>query len=67
MREHRKSKGNKKTFAGKYHCYRLIYYEIFNNPMDAIRREKFIKNLLREKKFELIRTKNPNLNVYNIW
>ena len=27
MKEHYQSRGKQKTFAGKYYCYNLIYYE----------------------------------------
>jgi len=64
--EHYKNKGSKRTFAGRYHCYKLIYYECFTNINQAIEREKEIKNMSREKKEELIRVKNPNWNFLNI-
>ncbi len=67
MREHRLQKGKWKHFTGRYNCYRLIYYEIYNTPMEAIRREKQIKLFNREKKLQLIRTKNPGFVVYDIW
>jgi putative endonuclease len=41
--EHYINKGTSKSFAGKYHCYHLLYYEIFQYVEDAIRREKQIK------------------------
>lgn len=46
-------------FTKKYHVDKLVYYEIFDDPENAIRREKTIKNLLRRKKFELIQNANP--------
>ena len=46
-------------FAKKYNLNRLIYFEMFNNPDDAIRREKQIKGWLRKKKIALIETMNP--------
>ncbi len=50
-----------KGFTEKYNVHKLVYYEILNDPENAIIREKSIKNLLRLKKFELIKTKNPHL------
>jgi putative endonuclease len=51
MDEHRADAfGEKKTFAGKYYCYNLIYYEYFRIIEEAIEREKEIKNLTRKKK-----------------
>jgi predicted GIY-YIG superfamily endonuclease len=38
---------------------RLIYYERFDKPRDAISREKEIKGWRREKKNDLVRTLNP--------
>jgi putative endonuclease len=59
LRRHYLNKGNKKTFAGKYYCYKLIYFEVFQDINQAIAREKEIKNMTREKKEVLIATKNP--------
>jgi putative endonuclease len=55
----------KKTFAGKYFCYNLIYWERFQFIQDAIAREKEIKGWRREKKIELIATMNPNWEFLN--
>jgi predicted GIY-YIG superfamily endonuclease len=38
---------------------RLIYYERFDKPRDAISREKEIKGWRREKKNDLVRALNP--------
>ncbi|MDO8658567.1 MAG: GIY-YIG nuclease family protein [Candidatus Levybacteria bacterium] len=46
-------------FTKKYNASKLAYYEIFEDPENAIKREKTIKNLLRIKKIALIKTKNP--------
>ncbi len=51
--------GAKATFAGKYFCYNLIYYEYFPNIEWAIAREKQIKGWNRAKKEELIKKFNP--------
>ena len=37
--EHYFNKGNPKTFAGKYYCYNLIYYEEFQYINEAITNE----------------------------
>ncbi|MCW9066008.1 MAG: GIY-YIG nuclease family protein [Ignavibacteriaceae bacterium] len=60
--EHHKNKGNKKNFAGKYYCYKLLYYEYFTSISQAIVREKEIKDMSRAKKEELIKIKNPQWN-----
>lgn len=46
-------------FTKKYNCTRLIYYEEFGNPDEAIMREKQLKNWNRRKKFELVKELNP--------
>jgi len=45
-------------FTKKYKVNKLIFYEIFINPEDAIRAEKKIKGWTREKKINLIKIKN---------
>lgn len=59
MSEHFKNRGIKKTFAGRYYCYDLIYLENYFSIHDAIEREKELKNLSRESKIELIKSCNP--------
>lgn len=46
-------------FAKKYNLDRLVYYECYDDPEDAILREKEIKKWRREKKDNLIKTMNP--------
>ena len=53
-------KKNKQSFAGKYNCCHLFYIEKFDNPVEAIFREKEIKKWRREKKEILIKTLNPD-------
>ena len=55
----------KKSFAGKYNCYYLLYYEAYNSPQDAINREKQIKKYRREKKDKLISDFNPSWDFLN--
>ena len=57
--EHFLNRGKPKTFAGRYYCHFLLYYEKFDRPMHAIDREKEIKALSRKEKEELIATENP--------
>jgi putative endonuclease len=57
--EHFFNKGKRKTFAGRYYSYLLVYYEQFSNPTFAIRREKEVKKWRREKKEKLISKLNP--------
>jgi putative endonuclease len=46
------------SFTGKYNVGKLIYYEIFGDPENAIMREKQIKSWSRAKKIELINAFN---------
>ena len=55
--EHRNGQGSE--FAKKYRATRLVYSEEFDNPADAIAREKQLKGWRRERKNELVRTINP--------
>ncbi|HTO14593.1 MAG TPA: GIY-YIG nuclease family protein [Edaphocola sp.] len=49
----------KKSFSDKYNAEYLIYYEGFDNIVEAIKREKQMKKWNRAKKENLIITKNP--------
>lgn len=62
MQQHYENRGNKKSFAGRYYCYRLLYYERFTDVEQAIAREKEIKDLSRQKKEDLITNQNPHWN-----
>ncbi|MBS1639199.1 MAG: GIY-YIG nuclease family protein [Bacteroidetes bacterium] len=59
------SKNNKKTFAGKYNCIYLLYWERYQYIQHAIEREKQIKGWTRAKKIELIKSINPEMNFLN--
>ena len=54
-----KTKVYKNSFSSKYNLDKCIYYEIYPSIEEAINREKQIKNWIREKKNNLISTKNP--------
>lgn len=56
--EHKNKNGS--GFTKKYNVDKLIYYEVYNNPIDTIAREKQIKAGSRKKKIDLIRKTNPN-------
>jgi putative endonuclease len=51
--------GELEGFTKRYRLNRLVYYESFERPGDAISREKQLKGWTRAKKNELIATKNP--------
>jgi putative endonuclease len=55
--EHRNGMGSE--FAKKYRVSRLVYVEEFENPTDAIAREKQLKGWKRVRKNELVRAANP--------
>ena len=44
-----------RSFTKKYRVDRLVYYETFRNPRNAISREKEITGWRREKKNDLVR------------
>jgi putative endonuclease len=48
-----------RSFTKRYKLDRLVYYETYDDPREAIAREKKIKRWRREKKNELVRTLNP--------
>ncbi len=63
--QHQQDELSKKTFAGKYQCFYLIYYERYAFIEHAIEREKEIKKWRREKKENLINSFNPNWDFLN--
>jgi putative endonuclease len=65
IKEHYLNRGNPKTFAGRYHCYCLLYFEVGNYIDRAIERETELKGWLRKKKEELINKDNPDWRFLN--
>ncbi|MFA5306982.1 MAG: GIY-YIG nuclease family protein, partial [Candidatus Babeliales bacterium] len=49
-----------KGFTEKHSINRLVYFEIFQTPTDAIRREKQLKKWHRAWKITLIEKLNPD-------
>ena len=47
-------------FTKKYHLHKLVYFENYSEINDAIAREKQLKGWTREKKNQLVKSKNPN-------
>jgi putative endonuclease len=47
-------------FTKKYNVKILVYYEIYNDMYEAIKREKAMKKWLRKWKIELIEKTNPD-------
>jgi putative endonuclease len=67
--EHKEKRGS--DFTKKYNIDKLVYYEEYGHPQDAIAREKQLKNYSRKKKNELISNFNPErkdlFNEINPW
>ncbi|WP_299362467.1 GIY-YIG nuclease family protein [Winogradskyella sp.] len=59
------SETSKLSFAEKHNCIYLVYYEGFENPKEAIKREKELKKWRREKKNKLITEFNPKWETLN--
>lgn len=54
-------------FTERYNVTKLVYYEIFEDPENAIKREKQVKNWHHDWKMNLIRSKNSDLkDLYSI-
>ena len=48
------------SFTEKYGVARLVYFETFDDPANAIKREKRLKKWNRTWKIRLIEERNPN-------
>ena len=56
-----------KGFTNTYNCNKLVYFEIFSDIHEAIKREKYIKGKKRSFKLDLIQSLNPNwLDLYDM-
>ena len=49
-------------FTKRYNVTKLVYYEVYGDPLSAIAREKQIKGGSRKKKLNLIESMNPEWN-----
>ncbi|MDD5678402.1 MAG: GIY-YIG nuclease family protein [Kiritimatiellae bacterium] len=58
-RVHQHRSGDVAGFTERYNLNCLVYYEQYNDPRDAIAREKQLKRWRREKKEALIGKMNP--------
>ncbi|AQW57880.1 GIY-YIG nuclease family protein [Vibrio owensii] len=47
-------------FTKKYHVHKLVYFELFEDMVLAINREKQLKQWKREWKLDLVRKTNPD-------
>jgi len=57
MQEHRSP--DNRGFTARYNVHKLVYYETFDDVVEAIAREKQIKGGSRQKKIDLIVGSNP--------
>ena len=58
LSEH-KAKIHANSFTAKYNVEKLVYFEIIEGQLQAIAREKQIKKYSRQKKNDLIESRNP--------
>jgi putative endonuclease len=49
-------------FTSKYNITRLVWFEIYDDPISAISREKELKKWKRAWKVQLVETQNPQWN-----
>jgi putative endonuclease len=50
------------SFASKYNITKLVWFEIYDDPISAISREKELKKWKRTWKVRLIEEQNPSWN-----
>jgi len=48
-----------RSFTSRYHIHLLVWFEVYDDPLTAIAREKEIKKWRREWKINLIEKTNP--------
>ena len=49
-------------FTGEYNLHKLVYFEVYEDEMTAIEREKHLKKCYRKTKKKLIAEQNPQWN-----
>ena len=49
-------------FSKRYHTHKLVYFEEYGSPTEAISREKQLKGYKRDKKIDLINKMNSDWN-----
>ena len=54
-----------KSFTSRYNIKKLVYFEVFDDPNEAIAREKQIKKWRRSKKVDLIEKHDPGWDDLN--
>jgi len=58
VRQHREGRAG--SFTSRYRIHRLVYFEVFGDVRDAIKREKQIKHWMRAQRVALIESVNPS-------
>jgi putative endonuclease len=58
-RTYEHKRGAIEGFTKWYNLHKLVYYEVYDNPYDAISREKTLKRWRRQWKIDLIESRNP--------
>ena len=49
-----------KGFTSRYNLHKLVYYEIYDDELTAIEREKDLKKFYKKTKRQMVTKKNPN-------
>ena len=65
LQQHLDNKNKPQTFAGRYHCHHLVYWEHFQYIYDAIAQEKELKKWNRSKKNTLMQEFNRDWRFLN--
>lgn len=60
VREHRNKRAS--SFTSRYNVTKLVWFEIFGDINEAIKREKQLKAGSRKKKIDLIKKVNPDFS-----
>jgi putative endonuclease len=61
LKQH-KARKYRNSFSSRYNLNKLVYFEMYDNIGEAIKREKQIKNGSRKRKVDLILSMNPEWN-----
>lgn len=48
-----------KGFTDRYNLTKLVYYEVYDSELIAIKREKTLKHYTRQKKLNIVNSANP--------
>ena len=59
-RVHQHKSHDVRGFSARYGVDRLVWFEVYDNPTDAIAREKALKKWRRDWKIRLIEEQNPD-------